>query len=144
MDQRDTILVVDDTADVADLLREVLGGAGYRVLVAPTVAVGLQVLAAFRIALVLIDAPTPTSDEAAAGDFWAELDRLAYAARKTPLIVYAGDSPERYAAYAAHGYAAHLAKPLDLDALVATVAGLLPAKRPDPTIAHGPATASQG
>ncbi len=144
MDQRDTILVVDDTADVADLLREVLGGAGYRVLVAPTVAVGLQVLAAFRIALVLIDAPTPTSDEAAAGDFWAELDRLAYAARKTPLIVYAGDSPERYAAYAAHGYAAHLAKPLDLDALVATVAGLLPAKRPDLAIAHGPATASQG
>jgi len=144
MEPRDTILVVDDTADIADLLREVLTGAGYRVLVAPTVAVGLQVLAAFRIALVLIDAPTPADDDAEAGDFWAELDRLAYAARKTPLIVYAGDNPERYAAYAAHGYAAHLAKPLDLDALVATVAGLLPAKRPDPTIAHGPATARQG
>ncbi len=144
MEPRDTILVVDDTADVADLLRAVLGGAGYRVLVAPTVTVGLQVLAAFRIALVLIDAPTPTDSDAAADNFWTELDRLAYAARKTPLIVYAGDSPERYAAYAAHGYAAHLATPLDLDALVATVAGLLPAKRPDPTIAHSPATASQG
>ncbi len=144
MDQRDTILVVDDTADVADLLREVLGGAGYRVLVASTLETGLKILAAFRIALVLIDAPTPAADAADTGDFWAELDRLAYAARKTPLIVYAGESPERYAAYAAHGYAAHLAKPLDLDALVATVAGLLPAKRPNPTIAHGPATASQG
>jgi len=144
MEPRDTILVVDDTADVADRLREVLGGAGYRVLVAPILEIGLKILAAFRIALVLIDAPAPSSDEAAAGDFWAELDRLAYAARETPLIVYIGEDPERYAAYAAHGYAAHLAKPLDLDALVATVAGLLSAKRPDPTLAHSPATASQG
>jgi len=126
MEPRDTILVVDDTADVADLLREVLGGAGYRVLVAPTVAVGLQVLAAFRIALVLIDAPTPVDHDADAGAFWTELDRLARAARATPLIVYAGENPERYAAYAAHGYAAHLTTPLDHDALVATVAGLLP------------------
>ena len=144
MEPRDTILVVDDTADVADLLRDVLGGAGYRVLVAPTVAVGLQVLAAFRIALVLIDAPTPSDGDADAGDFWAELDRLADAARQTPLIVYAGESPERYAAYAAHGYAAHLAKPLDLDALVRMVAGLLPPKRPEPTIAHGSTIAMQG
>ncbi len=144
MEPRDTILVVDDTADVADLLREVLSGAGYRVLVASTVAVGLQVLAAFRIALVLIDAPTPADDDAAAGDFWTELDRLAAMARGTPLIVYAGESPERYAAYAAHGYAAHLAKPLDLDALVATVAGLLPAVRPHAPVPHGPAAAGQG
>ncbi len=126
MEPRDTILVVDDTAAVAALLRAVLDGAGYRVLVAPTVAVGLQVLAAFRIALVLIDAPIPADDAADAGAFWAELDRLAATARATPLVVYAGEHPERYAAYAAHGYAAHLAKPLDLDALVATVAGLLP------------------
>ena len=144
MEPRYTILVVDDTADVADLLREVLGGAGYRVLVAPTVAVGLQVLAAFRIALVLIDAPPPANDDADAGNFWAELDRLAFAARKTPLIVYAGDESERYAAYAAHGYAAHLTKPLDLDALVRTVAGLLPAERPQSAITHGTTAVSKG
>ncbi len=144
MEPRDTILVVDDTAAVAALLREVLGRAGYRVLVAPTVAVGLQALAAFRIALVLIDAPTPAADAADADALWAELDRLAYAARQTPLIIYAGERPERYAAYAAHGYAAHLATPLDLDALVRTAVGLLPAKRPDPTIAHGIAIAMQG
>ncbi len=143
MEPRDTILVVDDTADIADLLRDVLTGAGYRVLVAPTVAVGLQVLAAFRIALVLIDAPTPTDDDAEAGDFWVELDRLAHAARQTPLIVYAGDEPERYAAYAAHGYAAHLAKPLDLDALVRTVVGLLPAVRPQSVLPHGTTAAGK-
>jgi len=144
MEQRSTILVVDDTADVADLLRDVLGGAGYRVLVAPTLEVGLTILAAFVVRLVLIDAPTPTDDAADAGDFWGELDRLAHRVRKMPLIVYAGDNPERYADYAAHGYAAHLAKPLDLDALVALVAGLLRAGQADPTIAHGTATASKG
>ncbi len=143
MEPRDTILVVDDTADVADRLREVLGGAGYRVLVAPTVEVGLTILAAFVVRLVLIDAPTPTDAAAHAGEFWEELDRLAHAARRAPLIVYADDNPERYAAYADHGYAAHLVTPLDLDALVTTVAGLLPAAWPDPTIAHGPAPASQ-
>jgi CheY-like chemotaxis protein len=140
MEPRDTILVVDDTADVADLLRDVLSGAGYRVLVARSVDIGLKILAAFAVRLVLIDAPTPAD----ADDFWAELDRLAYAARKTPLVVYADADPERYAAYAAHGYAAHLAKPLDLDALVRTAVGLLPAKWPDPTIAHGTAIAIQG
>ncbi len=144
MEPRDTILVVDDTADVADLLRAVLGGAGYRVLVARTVDAGLAILAAFVVRLVLIDAPTPTAGAAHASDFWAELDRLAYAARKTPLIVYAGENPERYAAYAAHGYAAHLATPLDLDALVATVAGLLPAARPGSAVSHAAATASEG
>ncbi len=144
MEPRDTILVVDDTADVADLLRGVLTGAGYRVLVAPTLDVGLNILAAFVVRLVLIDAPTPADGDADAGKFWAGLDRLAHAAGKTPLIVYADADPERYAAYAAHGYAAHLAKPLDLDALVRTVAGLLPPARPDPTVAHGPAVALQG
>jgi len=144
MEPRDTILVVDDTTDVADLLRDVLTGAGYRVLVARTLDVGRTILAAFVVRLVLIDAPTPTDGDADAGKFWAELDRLAYVAGKTPLIVYDGEHPERYADYAAHGYAAHLAKPLDLDALMATVAGLLPAARSDPTVAHGPAVAMKG
>jgi CheY-like chemotaxis protein len=144
MEPRDTILVVDDTADVADLLRDVLSGAGYRVLVAPTLELGLTILAAFVVRLVLIDAPTPTDDAGDAGNFWGELDRLAHEARRIPLIVYADDNPERYADYAAHGYAAHLAKPLDLDALVVLVADLLRAGQAYPAIAHGTATASKG
>jgi CheY-like chemotaxis protein len=111
MAPRDTILVVDNTADVADLLREVLVKAGYRVLVAPTLEVGLTILAAFVVRLVLVDAPTPYHDDLDAGDFWAGLDRLAATARRIPLVVYAGANPERYAAYADHGYAAHLASP---------------------------------
>ena len=144
MGTRDTVLVVDDTTDVADLLRDALTGAGYRVLVAPTLDVGLQIIAAFVVRLILIDAPTPNAQDADAGNFWAELDRLAQAARQIPLIVYAGEHPERYAEYAAHGYAAYLVDPRDRDGLVATVAGLLPARLADPTLAHGTATASQG
>ena len=144
MESRSTVLVMDDTADVAELLRDALGGAGYRVLVAPTPEAGLAIPAAFVVRLVLIDAPTPADDAADAGDFWVELDRLAYAARQTPLIVYAGDNPERYADYAAHGYAAQLAKPLDLDALVATVAGLLRAGRAAPALDHGTAASTEG
>ena len=144
METRDTILVVDDTTDVADPLRDALTGAGYRVLVAPTLDVGLQIIAAFVVRAVLIDAPTPYGDDPDAGDFWADLDRLAIAARPMPLVIYAGENPERYAEYAAHGYAAYLTKPLDLDALLATVAGLLQAGQDDPTIAHGTATAGKG
>jgi CheY-like chemotaxis protein len=144
MEPRDTILVVDDTAAVADLLREVLGGAGYRVLVAPTLEIGLTILAAFVVRLVLIDAPPPADDASDAGDFWAEPDRLARAARQIPLIVYAGGNAERHADYASHGYAAHLTKPLDLDALVAMIAGLLPAERSQSPIANGTAAEGRG
>ena len=144
MEPRDTILVVDDTTDVADLLRDALTRAGYRVLVAPTLDVGLTILAAFVVRLVLIDAPTPNNDATESGNFWAELDRLVYAAREMPLIVYAGENPERYADYAAHGYAAHLANPLNLDGLVAMVAGFLPARHADSTIARGAAATSKG
>jgi len=142
MEPRGTILVVDDTADIADLLRDVLTGAGYRVLVARTVEVALQILAAFRVQLVLTDAVHPADEDA--GTVWAELDRLAHAARQTPLLLYAGETPERYAAYATHGFAAHLTKPLDLDAMVTMVGTLLPDDGHRPTVAHGPATAREG
>jgi DNA-binding response OmpR family regulator len=145
MEPRDTILVVDDTADIADLLRDLLTGAGYRVLVARSVDIGLKILAAFRIGLVLTDAPQPAAaDRDDAAPVWAELDRLALAARKTPLVLYAGAHPERYAEYAAHGIAACLAKPLDLDAVVALVGTLLPDDGHRPAVAHGSATAIKG
>jgi DNA-binding response OmpR family regulator len=142
VEPRDTILVVEDTADLADLLRDVLTGAGYRVLVAWTADTALQILAALRVQLVLTDAPRPADEDA--GAIWAALDRLAHAARKTPLVLYAADEPNRYADYATHGFAARLAKPLDLDALVTTVRSLLPVERHRPSVAHGPATAGEG
>jgi len=144
MEPRDTILVVDDTADIADLLRDLLTGAGYRVLVARSVDIGLKILAAFRIGLVLTDAPQTAEAGDDAAPVWAELDRLALAARKTPLVLYAGAHPERYAEYTAHGIAACLAKPLDLDAVVALVGTLLPPDGHQLAVAHGSATAIKG
>ncbi len=144
MEPRDTILVVDDTAAIADLLRDVLTGAGYRVLVARSADIGLKILAAFRIGLVLTDAPQPADAGDDAEPVWAELDRLAHAARRTPLVLYAGAHPERYAAYAAHGFAACLAKPLDLDAVVTMVGTLLPDDGHRLSVAHGSATAIKG
>ncbi len=44
METRKTILVVDDTPDIAHLLREVLELDGHRVLVAPTADIGMQIL----------------------------------------------------------------------------------------------------
>jgi len=108
------------------------------------VDIGLKILAAFRIGLVLTDAPQTAEAGDDAAPVWAELDRLALAARKTPLVLYAGAHPERYAEYTAHGIAACLAKPLDLDAVVALVGTLLPPDGHQLAVAHGSATAIKG
>ena len=144
MEPRDTVLVVNNITDVVGALRDALTSAGYRVLVAGTLDVGLKILAAFRIALVLIDAPTPHPQQADVDTFWAQLDRLASTAAETHLIVYAEDNSERRAAYAAHGYEAHLATPVEPDALVRSVAALLPGVRLTPTIVDQTALTGQG
>ncbi len=138
---RGTILIVDETADIAGLLRGVLTEAGYRVLVAATVTMGLQILAAFRVGLVLADVLRIAADNADVA--WANLDRLAHAARATPLILCAPDEQERSTDYAAHGFAARLVKPLDLDELLALVGSLLPPGGEHPSIVQGPATTSE-
>ncbi len=141
METRGTILVVDDTPDIADLVRAVLTEAGYRVLVAPTAARGLQVLAAFRVGLVLTDALLPADP---GGDIWADLDRLAHAAGGSPLVLYDPQEPGRYADHAAHGFVARLPKPFDLDTLVAMVDRLLSVGGAHQPVAHGPAPAREG
>ncbi len=142
METRGTILVVDDTPDVAALLHAVLTEAGYRVLLAATVEAGLQILAAFRVGLVLADALPPDADPS--GDPWADLDRLAHAAGGSPLLLYAPGGAGDYADHAAHGFVACLPKPFDLDALLATVGRLLPVGGPHQPVAHGPAPAREG
>ncbi len=141
METRGTILVVDDTPDIADLLRAVLTQAGYRVLVAPTAALGLQVLAAFRVGLVLADALPPADLR---GDIWGDLDRLAHAAGGSPLILYDPHGPGRYAEYAAHGFTARLPKPFDLDVLLTLVGSLLLADGRHPPARPGLVAAREG
>ncbi len=119
MDIRATILVVDDNPDIVDLLRGTLAEEGYRVLVARTVAEGREILAAFRVGLVLTDAFH-------AAERWANLEPLMRAAGDTPIVLCSAHSADKYADHAAHGIAALLPKPFKLDALVALVGSLLP------------------
>lgn len=142
METRGTILLVDDTPDIADLLRTTLAEAGYRVLIAPTVEIGVQILGAFRVGLVLVNASCSTHGEP--GDPWSGLDRLVRAAGAAPLILNAPDEPHRHADYLAHGFAARLTNPLDLDALLTTVGVFLLDAGHHLAVPHGLATASKG
>lgn len=118
---RGTILVAEDDAEIAALLHEALELDGYRVLLAPTIAVALEILAAFRVRLVIADGFRAQ----ATADPWASLAPLVARARTTPVILCSAHNPATYADYAARGFAAFLPKPFDLDALSALVAALL-------------------
>ena len=127
MGTRGTILVVEDNPDIADLLRETLAEAGYRVLPAATPDAARQILAAFRVGLVLTDAFHGAPG--APGTIWDDLDPLVGLAGDAPLVLCSAHDPALYADFAAHGFTAALPKPFDLDDLLALVATLLPADR---------------
>ena len=122
---RQTILVVGDDAEVATLLHDLLGAAGYRVLAAATSPAAVATLRAFRVRLVIADALPP----AQGAERWSALAPLLAAAGAVPVILCSARDPEEYADYADRGCAAFLAKPFDVDALLALVASLLPETR---------------
>jgi two-component system KDP operon response regulator KdpE len=119
---RRTILVVEDDADIVALLSDLLGAAGYRVLTAGTATEAQRILRAFRAQLVIADALLPASGEGR----WSVLDPILAAAGDAPVVLCSAHDPQEYADYAAHGCTAFLAKPFDMDELVALVASLLP------------------
>ncbi len=119
MDARPTILLVEDDAAVGALIQDVLTDEGYRVLVAATPTLGRTILAAFKVARIL-------TDGFRGDDPWAPLAPLVSQAGRTPVILCSAANAALYAAHAAHGFAARLPKPFDLDALVALVASLVP------------------
>jgi DNA-binding response OmpR family regulator len=133
MAARDTILVVEDDRDLAAVLVAALGDEGFRVLAAPSLAEATRVLRAFRVRLVLADALW--HDRAA--DPWAGVDAIRAAAGDAPLVLCSAHDPSRYAAHAAHGCAAFLAKPFDVDELIGLVAALLPGRRGACPQGHG-------
>jgi DNA-binding NtrC family response regulator len=122
MPTRPTILVVEDDDAIAALLFDVLGAAGYRVLTAGTAEDALRILRSFRIQLLITDA---LRHEIGA-DRWSPLDPILAAAGDAPIILCSAYDPQDYADYATRGCAAFLAKPFDVDALLALVASLLP------------------
>ncbi|MES2644557.1 MAG: ATP-binding protein [Myxococcota bacterium] len=121
------VLVVDDEPEARDLLSRILGERGVVVTVAACAAEALGLLRRHRFALLISDIRMPEQD---GFDLIREVRSLASLAGRTvpavALTALAG--PEDKARALAAGYQAHLAKPVDVAALYATVAQLAGAK----------------
>jgi CheY-like chemotaxis protein len=116
------VLVVDDEADVRDVLRLVLERYGARVVTAGSVEEALASVEVESPDVVVSDIGMPGADG------YALLDHLrARASKGRPQVVAltAYASPEDAARALAAGFRAHLAKPVDPRVVVDTLAGLL-------------------
>jgi PAS domain S-box-containing protein len=108
------VLVVEDNADAADSLREVLDLDGHTTRVAHLGAEGLRVARDFRPDVILCDLGLPDLD----GFEVARAVRADVAIARTTLVALSGYArPEDVAKARAAGFDFHLAKPPDLDKL---------------------------
>lgn len=123
MRDRPALLVVEDDRVFCDLLEELLSGEGWQVRVAFECASALEALAEETFQVVLIDLVLP------GGDGW---DIVRAARRHHPgsrVIVMSGAmGPEDVGADAPQ-VEAFLAKPIDLDRLLAVIGALGPGSR---------------
>jgi CheY-like chemotaxis protein len=117
------ILIVEDNSTNALILRTMLQKSGYEAVVATDGAEGVEMADRLKPRLVLLDLHMPRLDGFAAA---AEIRRRA--GRHAPAIVAvtANVSSEVHAACLACGFGAVLAKPVFLDALVATLRSFAP------------------
>jgi len=118
-----TILLVEDEPSIAALVQEALREAGHRVIVAPTPDDALTALTGVRYALILAD--TAATETVTSGDPWVSLDQVRRAAGPTPVVIFTAHQPSLFAAWRERGFAGFIAKPFDLDDLVAQVTGYL-------------------
>jgi PAS domain S-box-containing protein len=117
LDQRlgGTVLVVDDDGDIRRLVREVLRQAGLTAIVAENGEEALQLLADVRPRLILLDKLMPKMD----GTAFAAAYRQRAKAAPIVALCAARDAAEWAASIGAVGY---VAKPFDVEELLATVA----------------------
>ena len=121
------VLVVDDDPDILDAICDILGGEGYRVARAKHGREALERVDEERPAVILLDLMMPVMDGLA----------FAHALREdrrdgTPIVVISADgNPQKAAMAGAQGF---LAKPFDIDALLAEVAAMAtdPGRRESP------------
>lgn len=121
------ILVVDDEPSVADLIEAVLVGEGYTVAIARDGAQGLMLARDWNPDLILMDIMLPAVDGSTA------IRRLKADAETSEIPIVAmsaGRTIRSQSEALAHADAA-LAKPFDIDALLAQVAFHLSRRRPE-------------
>jgi CheY-like chemotaxis protein len=119
-----TILLVEDHADSRDAFGQILASLGHRVLLAANGRDALQIVATERPDLVLCDLRMPGMD---GHEFMAAVR----AQEKLPdltVIAVTGSAPEpaTLARLQAAGFADHLTKPLDYDAICRALDMFLP------------------
>ena len=120
--QQARVLVVDDEAELADLMREMLEGAGYEVATAESGAVALALLGTARFDAIVSDLRMPDIDGAG---LWREVvPRHPQLARR--MLFVTGDtlSPEARE-FLTHARCAALDKPFSKADLLAKLAALL-------------------
>ena len=114
------VLVVDDDPDILEAVCDILEGEGYRVARARNGREALARVDEERPLLILLDHMMPVMDGLA---FAQALHRRED--HEIPIVVISADGdPQKAAALGARGF---LAKPFDIDALLAEVASLAPA-----------------
>ena len=113
---RAPVLIVEDDADIRELLSSVLVLEGYPVVTAADGAEGLEQLRTAHPALVLLDLMMPSMD----GWEFRRLQMLDPALAGVPTVILSGDG--RLEAKAASLGTSFLRKPVDLDELLSVVA----------------------
>jgi CheY-like chemotaxis protein len=112
------VLVVDDDPDILDAICDILDAEGYRVTRARHGLEALAQVEAARPDVILLDLMMPVMD----GVAFSHALRQRPAVRDIPIIVISADgNPQRAASVGAAGY---LAKPFDIEALLAQVSGI--------------------
>jgi CheY-like chemotaxis protein len=117
------VLVVDDDPDILEAICEILAMEGYRVAQARHGAEALARVAAERPDLILLDLMMPVMD----GVAFAEALRTRHPGGIPTLVISADANPERAGGLQARAF---LAKPFDLETLLAQVAAATGGPRP--------------
>ncbi|HEY6542662.1 MAG TPA: response regulator [Ktedonobacteraceae bacterium] len=121
-EQKQHILVVDDSQDMRDLLQRLLERAGYRVVVAEDGQASLIQAKLHHPDLILMDLSLPDMDGWEAVGHLRKMPEF----RTTPIIaVTAHVSPQEAERAMAAGCTAHIGKPFNTKALLQEVARLL-------------------
>jgi CheY-like chemotaxis protein len=119
---RATILIVEDHADSRDAMGLLVSTLGYRAVLAGSGAEALAVLEGSRLDLVLCDVRMPGMD----GFAFVRTVRSRPGGATVKLVAVTGLSdPADVARLRSAGFDGHLVKPLDYDALVATLDRIL-------------------
>jgi two-component system, cell cycle response regulator DivK len=117
-----TILVVEDSPDVRDLLVSLLTRNAYNVTGAPNGKIALEILKAQRPDLVLLDLSMPVMD---GWQTLAAIRALPNGAQQTVAALTAHALPHERDEGLRRGFNAYITKPIDIRGFLQTIAGLL-------------------